>query len=72
MRKITLSEDVLNGVDRLAGTRRSRSAFIESVLSKHLREFVRDAPHARDLDIINRDAKKLNAEAMEVLTYQRL
>jgi metal-responsive CopG/Arc/MetJ family transcriptional regulator len=67
---ITLSKDVLAGIDRLAGSRHSRSAFIERVLRKYLRERARNAAHARDLARINDAAAKLNAEAMDVLTYQ--
>jgi len=67
---ITLSKDVLASVDRLAGSRHSRSAFIERVLRKYLRERARNAAHARDLARINNAASKLNAEAMDVLTYQ--
>jgi metal-responsive CopG/Arc/MetJ family transcriptional regulator len=67
---ITLSKDVLAGIDRLAGSRHSRSAFIERVLRKYLRERARNAAHARDLARINHAAAKLNAEAMDVLTYQ--
>jgi metal-responsive CopG/Arc/MetJ family transcriptional regulator len=67
---ITLSKDVLADVDRLAGSRHSRSAFIERVLRKYLRERTRNAAHARDLDLINKAAANLNAEAMDVLSYQ--
>jgi metal-responsive CopG/Arc/MetJ family transcriptional regulator len=67
---ITLSKDVLAGVDRLAGSRHSRSAFIERVLRKYLRERARNAAHARDLARINAAAESLNAEATDVLTYQ--
>jgi metal-responsive CopG/Arc/MetJ family transcriptional regulator len=67
---ITLSKDVLADVDRLAGSRHSRSAFIERVLRKYLRERARNAAHTRDLDRINKAAASLNGEAMDVLSYQ--
>jgi metal-responsive CopG/Arc/MetJ family transcriptional regulator len=67
---ITLSKDVLADVDRLAGSRHSRSAFIERVLRKYLRERARNAAHARDLARINNAAERLNAEAIDVLSYQ--
>jgi len=67
---VTLSKDVLAQVDRLAGTKHSRSAFIERVLRKYLRERARAALHARDLQRINRAASRLNREAAEVLEYQ--
>jgi len=67
---ITLSTDVLAGVDRLAGSKHSRSAVIELVLRKFLREQVRARLHARDLQLLNAAADELNAEAEDVLGYQ--
>ncbi len=67
---ITLSKDLLKELDRLAGSKGSRSAFIEGVLRKYLRDRVRTAKHARDLQRINRAAGRLNREAEEVLEYQ--
>jgi metal-responsive CopG/Arc/MetJ family transcriptional regulator len=67
---ITLSTDVLASVDRLAGSGLSRSAFIEQVLRKYLRDRARDAAYARDLVRINKSAEKLNVEAFDVLGYQ--
>jgi len=67
---ITLSKDVLAGVDRLAGTEHSRSAIIERVLRRYLRERERAEANARDLERINRAADTLNAEATDVLEYQ--
>jgi metal-responsive CopG/Arc/MetJ family transcriptional regulator len=67
---VTLSEDVLAQVDRLAGSTLSRSAFIERVLRRYLRDRSRAALHARDLARINRAADQLNLEAAEVLEYQ--
>ena len=67
---ITLSGDVLNAIDRLAGSKQSRSAFIERVLRQFLRERARAAVQARDLERINAAAQRLNAEAAEVMEYQ--
>jgi metal-responsive CopG/Arc/MetJ family transcriptional regulator len=67
---ITLSAEVLAGVDRLAGLGQSRSAFIERVLRKFLREQARVKLQARDLLLLNLAADKLNAEAEDVLGYQ--
>jgi metal-responsive CopG/Arc/MetJ family transcriptional regulator len=67
---ITLSKDILAKVDRLAGSKVSRSAFIEQVLRSYLREQARAAVHARDLELINAAADTLNAEAADVLEYQ--
>ena len=67
---VTLSPEVLTGIDRLAGSKRSRSAFIEDVLRQYLQERVKAARDARDIDLINRHADELNAEAEDVLRYQ--
>jgi metal-responsive CopG/Arc/MetJ family transcriptional regulator len=67
---LTLSKDVLAKIDRLAGTKHSRSAFIEHILREHLRERARAAVHARDLVRINQAAEALNSEAEDVLGYQ--
>jgi len=66
---VTLSKDVLQNIDRLAGLKHSRSAFIESVLRRYLRERAKAALHARDLERINNAADRLNLEAAEVLDY---
>jgi len=67
---ITLSGDVLTAIDRLAGSKQSRSAFIERVLRKYLRQRTRAALQARDLERINSAAQQLNAEAADVMEYQ--
>jgi len=67
---VTLSPDVLNGIDRLAGSKRSRSAFIEKVLRQYLRERRKAERGARDLAILNKLADEMNAEAEDVLRYQ--
>jgi metal-responsive CopG/Arc/MetJ family transcriptional regulator len=67
---ITLSSDILAGIDRLAGSKYSRSAFVEGVLRRYLRERARAAVAARDLARINAAAEQLNSEATDVLEYQ--
>ena len=67
---ITLSREVLAGIDRAAGSRQSRSAFIETVLRQYLRQKARTQRDARDVEIINRNAERLNAEAEDTLRYQ--
>lgn len=69
---ITLSKEVITQVDKLAGAKESRSAFIERVLRKYMRERKRAALNARDLERINRAADRLNREAADVLEYQAL
>jgi metal-responsive CopG/Arc/MetJ family transcriptional regulator len=67
---ITLSSDLLVEVDRSAGSKSSRSAFIENVLREYFRVKVREALNRRDLDLINANADYLNREMEDVLQYQ--
>ena len=67
---ITLSTEVLTKIDKLAGSSRSRSAFIENVLRRYLLERERAVVQARDLERINRAAERLNSEAADVMEYQ--
>ncbi len=67
---ITLSGEVLAAIDRIAGPKQSRSAFIEQVLREFLRQRARATIEARDLERINAAARRLNAEASDVLEYQ--
>ena len=69
---VTLSKEVLAGIDRLAGSRHSRSAVIENILSRHLRERAKAVRDARELELINQHADELNAEAEDVLRYQTI
>jgi metal-responsive CopG/Arc/MetJ family transcriptional regulator len=69
---VTLSREVLRGVDRAAGSKQSRSAFIEAVLAEYLRARERAERDARDLELINAHADELNAEVEDILGYQDL
>ena len=67
---ITLSADILASIDHLAGSKGSRSSFIEQVLRRHLEERRRARLHARDMKKINQAADELNSEAADTLRYQ--
>jgi metal-responsive CopG/Arc/MetJ family transcriptional regulator len=67
---ITLSKEVLSGIDRAAGSKQSRSAFIEHVLRQYLRDRIKAERSARDLALLNKYADEMNAEAADVLRYQ--
>jgi len=67
---ITLSPEVLVGIDRLAGNKRSRSAFVEDVLRQYIRQQVKAERRARDLAILNRYADELNRDAEDGLDDQ--
>ena len=67
---ITLSSDILTQVDRNAGSKASRSAFIEDVLREHFKAKVREAINARDLELINKHSVYLARESRELDEYQ--
>jgi len=67
---VTLAEDLLKAIDEQSGPHKSRSDFIEKAVRAYISQAIRDRKNARDLDIINRQADRLNQEANDVLTYQ--
>lgn len=67
---ITLSEEVVAALDRLAGAPGSRSGVIETAVHRYLAQAERDERDRRDLEIINRRASRLNREAENVLAFQ--
>jgi len=67
---ITLSKEVLHGIDRLAGSAKSRSALIEAILLQFLRDRARQQIEARDLESLNRAAEELAPEIDAVLQDQ--
>jgi metal-responsive CopG/Arc/MetJ family transcriptional regulator len=67
---VTLSREVLRAVDRAAGSKQSRSAFIEAVLAEHLRARERAERDARDRELINRNLERLNRDALDGLEHQ--
>ena len=67
---ITLSDDILKAIDEQSGPQGNRSVFIETALRVYIGQRIRDKQNARDLEIINRQADRLNKEAADVLTFQ--
>ena len=67
---VTLSDTVLEAIDRHAGKDANRSEFIENAVRSYIAALIRDQQNARDLAIINRRAARLNREAKDVLDYQ--
>jgi metal-responsive CopG/Arc/MetJ family transcriptional regulator len=67
---VTLSKEVLAGIDRAAGSKQSRSAFIETVLQEYLLQKKRALRDAREIAIINRNAEQMNKDALDGLEYQ--
>jgi predicted transcriptional regulator len=67
---ITLSEETLKTVDRLAGKSSNRSRVIEQAIEAYSAAQARSARDARDLETINRQAEALNRELADALTFQ--
>jgi metal-responsive CopG/Arc/MetJ family transcriptional regulator len=67
---ITLSEDILLSVKRVARKGESRSETIERLLRERLSDEAARRTREREVAQINRHADALNAEAADVLTYQ--
>lgn len=69
---VILSDDLLKAIDECSGPHMNRSEFIEKALRNYISQETRDRQNAKDLEIINRKADRLNDEAADVLTYQVL
>ena len=67
---ITISEELLKAIDQHAGIHKNRSDFIEKALWVFIAQVIRNERNAKDLEIINKRADKLNKEAEDVLGYQ--
>jgi len=67
---LTLSEDLLAVLDRMAGPKVSRSAFIEQILRDYVEGRAQAQRAAREVAAINRHAASLNAEMSDVLSFQ--
>ncbi len=70
---ITLSEDVVEAVDRRARLQNTnRSDFIEAAVRSFIAQLARADRDAQDREILDRRAESLNQEAADVLDYQVL
>ena len=69
---ITLSEDIIKLIDDRLTSFKNRSDFIECALRAYIEILKKDEQNARDIDIINKQADRLNKEATDVLSYQAL
>jgi metal-responsive CopG/Arc/MetJ family transcriptional regulator len=67
---LTLSEDLVAKLDRLAGPDVSRSSFIEKILREFIEARAQARRVAREAAEINRHAAKLNAEMKDALSFQ--
>ncbi len=67
---ISLSQDLVRQIDRLAGQYGNRSAVIERAIRDFLIAQAKRKRDLQDLEILNSRADELNKEAHDVLSYQ--
>ena len=67
---LTLSEDLVASIDKLAGPKVSRSAYIEQILREFVERRTQAKRDARGVAAINRHAAELNAEMTDALSFQ--
>jgi len=67
---LTLSEDLVASIDKLAGPKISRSAYIEQILREFVDRHAQARKDAREVAAINRHAAQLNAEMTDALCLQ--
>jgi metal-responsive CopG/Arc/MetJ family transcriptional regulator len=66
---ITLPSELLSQLDRVD---KNRSALLERAARAYLTRLESQQRDRRDIEIINRNADRLNREAMDTLEYQQL
>jgi len=66
---ITLPKELLGRLDRVD---RNRSALLERAAVAYLAQLERRIRDQKDVEIIDRNAERLNREALDTLDYQRL
>jgi metal-responsive CopG/Arc/MetJ family transcriptional regulator len=67
---LTLSEDLLASIDKLAGPKVSRSAYIEQILREFVDRRAQARRATREIAAINRHAVQLNSEMSDALSFQ--
>jgi len=67
---ITLSEELIGVMDKYGKAYKNRSHFVEAAILAFIGQVIRNKKNARDMEIINRNADRLNREALDVLAYQ--
>jgi metal-responsive CopG/Arc/MetJ family transcriptional regulator len=67
---LTLSDDLLKDLDRMAGPKVSRSSFIEGVLRDFVEQRTPRERFAQVVAAIDQHAEKLNSEMNDALSFQ--
>ena len=67
---ITLSEELLEKIDRIVKGHSNRSVFIEQAVRHYIISKERERRNKADLEILNKHADTLNMEARDAISYQ--
>jgi len=67
---VTLSASTIEAIDELSGSKMTRSRLVEQAVLEFVERRRRQLREARDLEILNRSADRLNRETEDVLAYQ--
>jgi metal-responsive CopG/Arc/MetJ family transcriptional regulator len=67
---LTLSEDLVASIDKLAGPKVSRSAYVEQILREFVDRRAQARKDARETASINRHSAQLNSEMADALSFQ--
>lgn len=67
---VVLPEDLVETMNDLSKPYKSRSQFIERAIKQFIANIKREEQNHRDLELINRNAKRLNEETHDALEYQ--
>ena len=67
---VILPHDLLQTVNDLSEQYKSRSQFVETALRFFIPQMKKEEQHARDIEIINRCADRLNEETFDAMRYQ--
>lgn len=67
---ITISDYIIKEIDSISKDKKNRSRFIEEAVVEYINKKKKTKRDKRDLDLINKSEKELNAEAENVLEYQ--
>ena len=67
---VTLSGELVKAIAKYRTAYSNRSGFIEAAIWAYIDQIVSERQSARDVEMINRMADLLNAEAEDILSYQ--
>lgn len=67
---VTLSDELLKAIGQYEKKYKNRSEFIETAIWTFVKQLAYEQQNIYDIELINKNAERLNQEAMDVLSYQ--